>query len=373
MRMIQVFMPPTPLPDYGDVLVAAFSSVAIYNALEVYIWIWHMFKKKKGMYYWSMHSAALGIIIHTIFQVTSTYNKIPALPSTLFTILGYYMMNVSPLFVLYSRLHIMSLNFRRIRWIFFTIVGISSALIVPSIIITICAVCNVPGFLAALHIYLGIQIASFTITELFLSGFFIWTSYQSLQPILAVKGKQGRKFMISIFVVYLIIVVLLISLLGFLVLEYLRYYFISITLNPFICSVKLKFEFTIITLLQEFMHSSPTDASGWSEVMPLEASHNSFSSYGNTSTMKQRSPSDSSAHHEYVSGFKHTHAPDYHNASGLGYSRKLDLEHGDGFDQYAIEEERIYQQAALEGSVVQLPSPSKIKSWEQMYLGPERI
>lgn len=362
--MLQVFMPPTPLPSYADLLIVAFSSIAIYNALEIYIWIWHMFKKQKGLYYWSMHTAVMGILVHTVFQVTSTYNKVPPMPSSLFTILGYYMMSVSPLFVLYSRLHIMSLNFRRIRWIFFFIVGISCVLIVPSLIITVCAVCNVPGFLKALHVYLGLQIACFTLTELALSSFFIWTAYHTLQPILAVKGKQGRKFITSIFVIYLFVVVLLISLLVFLIFEYLRYYFISITLNPFVCSVKLKFEFTIITLLQEFMHLSPTGAGGWSDVMPLENSHNSFSSYGNMSTMKQRSPSDSSGHREYVPDLESQHA------AGLGYKRASDA---NGFDQYAIEEEQIYQQAALQGSVVQLPSPSKVRPWEQMYLGPERI
>lgn len=338
MGMVQVFMPPTPLPKYGEVVVVTFSSIAIYNCLEIYLWAFYAFKRRQGLYFWSLQAATLGILMHTIFQLTSTYNRIPPMPSSMLTVLGYYLMSVSPLFVLYSRLHIISLDSRKIRWIFFLIIGISSMLIVPSIIITVGAVCDVPGFVRALHIYLGIQITGFAVTEMVLSGLFVWTAFYNLHPIAAMKGEQGRSFLTHLITIYIAIVILLLSLLVFLVFEYLDYYFISITLNPFVCSVKLKFEFTIITLLQELMHSSPNS---WSDLMPLEASHGSFST-GCRSTMKQRTPSDTSAH-------------------------------GHGFDQYAIEQEQIYQQAALRGSIVQLPSPPKIRSWEQMYLGPERF
>lgn len=352
MGMIQVFMPPQPLPPFGDVLVVTFSSIAIYNGLETYFWIFHVFKEPRGLYFWSMQTATLGILMHTIFQLTSTYDRMAPMPSSVITVLGYYLMTVSPLFVLYSRLHIISLNFRKIRWIFYFIVGISSVLFVPAITITVGAVYGVPGFIKALPIYLGIQITAFTVTEIVLSGIFVWTSFQSLQPIIAVKGKQGRNFLKSMVVIYIMVVILLLSLLVFLVFEYLHFYFISITFNPFVCSLKLKLEFTIITLLQQFMHSSPQ---GWTDLMPLETSHKSFSSSGHRSTMKQRSPSDTSDSNAYP--------PDFEIGRG----------HGNGFDQYAIEQERAYQQAALRGSVVQLPSPPKIRSWEDMYLGPERI
>ena len=86
-----------PTTEAGLCLMVAFFAVAGYNALEIFFSIFEIFKRRRGLYFWSMLAATLGIPLNVTFSITSIFTLIPVIPSVIGYLLGYYLMSVFPL------------------------------------------------------------------------------------------------------------------------------------------------------------------------------------------------------------------------------------------------------------------------------------
>lgn len=128
-------MIPYDLPVYMS--IAAFTAVAWYNITELNVSIYMTFKRKRGLYFWSLVISSWGIMFHSVgfllklFQLTTN----DYLSCTIITI-GWWAMVTGQAFVLYSRLHLVVKEERLLRAVLFMIIWNGITLHIPTTIMT---------------------------------------------------------------------------------------------------------------------------------------------------------------------------------------------------------------------------------------------
>lgn len=180
-----------PTSDTELSVLVAFFPIACYNALEIFVSIFHIFKRRHGLYFWSMQAATWGIPINVAFGITSIFTLIPIVPSTIGYLIGYYLMNISPLIVLYSRLHLVVAEVRKVRWILYIIIALSSIFVISTTVFLFGDVAALPHFGRYETISSRVVLTCFCVMEVFLSGIYIREAVVNLKPVLAVNGQEG--------------------------------------------------------------------------------------------------------------------------------------------------------------------------------------
>lgn len=253
MGIDRVLLRPTDISHTDLALMVAFFSIACYNVLEIFVWIFDTFKHPRSLYFWSMQTGSWGIIIYTIFLITGTFGYISKIPAGVCIMIGYYSMLISPLFVLYSRLHLVVTDARKIRWVLYLIVTMSCILVVLATILFFGALQDLPHFAGSVSPCSTAILTCFCVVELFLSGVYIVEAFRGLKPVFAVKGREGRKMLVHLIIVYICVIILIGTLLA---LDYAHFNFVLMSYNPFVYSIKLKLEFGILTRLVNLIQSS---------------------------------------------------------------------------------------------------------------------
>jgi hypothetical protein len=117
--------------------IGAFTAIAWYNVLVLNVMIWTTFKKYTGLYFWSLLISSWGIAVYSLaflmkfFQVwTNDY------VSVTFITIGWYAMVTGQSFVLYSRLHLVVYDRRKIRWVLYMIIIDVFLFHVPTTVLT---------------------------------------------------------------------------------------------------------------------------------------------------------------------------------------------------------------------------------------------
>jgi hypothetical protein len=85
-------------------VIAGFFAVAVYNTFEITICLFSIFRKRRGLYFWSILVATLGILVHSIAVLLRFFALAPNLLMCVFTVLGWWAMVTGQSVVLYSRL-----------------------------------------------------------------------------------------------------------------------------------------------------------------------------------------------------------------------------------------------------------------------------
>ena len=90
------------------VIITLFDSLAIWNALEVFVLVFMTFKSYRGTYFWSLLAAAFGIIPHAISNIIHNLQivngKAAVEGAVTMAIVGWWFTVTGELFVLWSRL-----------------------------------------------------------------------------------------------------------------------------------------------------------------------------------------------------------------------------------------------------------------------------
>jgi hypothetical protein len=103
--------------------VSAFTAVAWYNVVELNVMIWMTFRRHSGLYFYSLLASSWGIFIYALaflmkfFQVWQNDYVSVALITV-----GWYAMVTGQSLVLYSRLHLVVRDIRKIRWVLYMII-----------------------------------------------------------------------------------------------------------------------------------------------------------------------------------------------------------------------------------------------------------
>jgi hypothetical protein len=115
-----VFLNSDGTSSNGRILAAvgAFSGVALLCNIELWVLIFIKFRKRKGLYFWSILFASIGAFLYNINVILAYFITAPV-PSWAFIVtgsLGYLIYVPSEYAVLYSRLHLLSTSTRVLRW-----------------------------------------------------------------------------------------------------------------------------------------------------------------------------------------------------------------------------------------------------------------
>jgi hypothetical protein len=237
------------LPIY--MTIVAFSTIALYNVIELSVIIFATFKRRKGLYFWSFIVATWGIVPHTVgfilkfFAVTLVW-----WPPVLIVGVGWFAMVTGQSMVLYSRLHLVAQNEKLLRWVLYLIIFDAIVVGIPDM--TLAFLTNRPDadpfIVNFFSTYDKVQVGIFFVQELIISGLYIYETVRLLGP----PGGQNPfgKLLRYTILVNVLVLVMDITLLGT---EYSGYYEIQTTYKPAIYSIKLKMEFSILNRLTKIV------------------------------------------------------------------------------------------------------------------------
>jgi hypothetical protein len=98
-------------------VIAGFLTLSVYISLEIYVFIYYAFRRHQGLYFWSMLSANSGIPLLSISGLLRHFELAPSAPMTIPIMIGWWLMVSGQALALYSRLHLVMHDPRKLRWV----------------------------------------------------------------------------------------------------------------------------------------------------------------------------------------------------------------------------------------------------------------
>lgn len=234
-------------------VIAGFFAISCFNVIEIIVFIFNTFKRRNGLYFWSMLVASVGIPVHAVAVLLRYFQLAPNFPMCVVTVLGWYAMVTGQAVVLYSRLHLVVGDNRKIRWVLIMIITNVCILHFPVTVLFLGSNLGGENLLKPFIIYEKIQLTGFCIQEFIISGLYIWETIHALKPVLMMKGPNERKVIRYLILINILIVLLDISLL---ITEYTNNFDIQTTYKTAVYSIKLKMEFNILNQLLDVLQGS---------------------------------------------------------------------------------------------------------------------
>ncbi|KAL7941559.1 hypothetical protein V8C42DRAFT_178227 [Trichoderma barbatum] len=232
-------------------IIIVFLSLALYNVLELLCIIWGTFKRYAGLYFWSFLMATVGIALSCIGFCIKYFgpDSLGYFSCTL-SLMGWVFMVTGQSLVLWSRLHLVLRNQRRLKIILYIIIFngvVCHGMVIP---LVYGSFSNHPEiFHQPYKITERIEIIVFFLQEMMLSGLYIYETVKLLR----LGGSLGNRRSSRRLLKNLILVNILVMLLDITIvcLEFAGLYDYQISYKPFAYSVKLKLEFTVLNRLVE--------------------------------------------------------------------------------------------------------------------------
>lgn len=229
--------------------MAGFLAISLYNVLELMVIILTTFKQRSGLYFWSFIVSTLGIAPHAAGFVLKFFGVMSPsgwwLPVTLVAI-GFPAMVTGQSMVLYSRLHLVVRDPRRLRLVLYMVIFDGVVMSIPLIVLAYGSNSPNPApFLSIFTIWDKVQIAVFAVQEIIISVLYIYETSRLLN--LSPTSNQAlRKMLIHLLAVNAVVLIFDITLLG---VQYSNNYEIQTTYKGAAYSVKLKLEFSVLNNL----------------------------------------------------------------------------------------------------------------------------
>ena len=228
-------------------VIAGFFAISCVNVIEIVVHIFNIFKRRQGLFFWSMLVASLGIAVHAVAVLLRFFKLAPDFAMCVVIIIGWYSMVTGQAVVLYSRLHLVVRDDRKSYWVLVMIITNVCILHFPVTVLFLGSNAGNPKpFLKPFIIYEKIQLTGFCIQEFIISGLYIWEAMHALKPVLAIKRPKQRNVIRNLVLINLLVVFLDISLL---ITEYTNHFDIQTTYKTAVYSIKLKMEFNILNQL----------------------------------------------------------------------------------------------------------------------------
>ncbi|KAJ5469267.1 hypothetical protein N7539_008885 [Penicillium diatomitis] len=240
-------------------LMIVFSSIALYNALELIILLFLTFQSYSGLYFWTMFiSTVFGVIPHSVGYILEFFALAPLWLSLVISTIGFYAMVPGQSVVLYSRLHLVVQSRRVLRFVMWLIIIDSILLLVPTTVLTFSTafVRTIP-YIRGYNVMERLQLAWFCAQEFVISGVYIVETVRLLR-LMPNKDHRRTKIMYELLTINAVIILLDVALL---LVEYIGYYSLQTTLKPLVYSIKLKLEFAVLgklVSLVQTQRSQPT-------------------------------------------------------------------------------------------------------------------
>ncbi|CAG8369060.1 unnamed protein product [Penicillium salamii] len=235
------------------VAVIIIISLALYNAIELSVLIPFSFKTFRSLYFWALLvSSTLGLIPTSLGTSFQYFDLVPLWLSLVLSNIGFVCMVPTQSVVLYSRLHLISQNFRLLTIIKWVIIVDSIILLIPTITMNFGSEYFprspwVHGF----SIVERAQITWFSVQEILISSVYIWETVRLIK-ISPEEDKKRHKILWELIGINIVAIVMDLTLLT---LEFLGYYFTQIILKALVYSIKLKMEFVVLGMLLTIVRS----------------------------------------------------------------------------------------------------------------------
>jgi hypothetical protein len=248
------------------IVVTVFMSLALYNVLELIFIIFTKFKKRRGLYFWSMLVTTIGISSNAVGYLLKFLHPGDGIASRLtyvsLVMVGWSTMVTGQSVVLYSRLHLLLHNRRKLRLILGMIIFDAIVCHIPvSVLFYSVNSANAVPFVTPYSVFEEVQLTVFFVQECVISFTYIQESWKSLQARqLAFEPNSrdidGRKIMYWLILINVIIILLDISILA---LVFSGFYYLQTSWKTLVYSVKLKLEFRILNKLIEIVKARNPD------------------------------------------------------------------------------------------------------------------
>lgn len=236
-------------------IILVFISAALYNFLELNALILSTFKRPKGLYFYSFLVATWGIAFNAVgyllkhLALTSNAHLYATL-----ILIGWCTMITGQSVVLYSRLHLVMHNKKKLRAVLIMIITNAVWLHIPVIVLVYGSNSNNPKpFEKPYAIYEKLQLTVFVIQELIISGIYVWETTRMLRMERTIGNGGTLRVMNHLIYVNILVILLDFTILG---LEFANLYDIQTAWKPLVYSVKLKLEFSILNRLIELTRNA---------------------------------------------------------------------------------------------------------------------
>ncbi|KAH0556504.1 hypothetical protein GP486_005603 [Trichoglossum hirsutum] len=236
--------------------ISAFTGISWYNVLELNVIIWFTFKQRHGLYFYSLLAASWGIVFHQLGYILRFFGVSKNdYASEAIVNVGWYCMVTGQSFVLYSRLHLVVRDNRKVRWILYMIIIDFFIFHIPTSTLDFFCVYNVKKYYPYFNIMEKIQVTGFFLQEATISGLYIFETRKLLRPAKSFQKEKVRRVMRHLIYINILIILLDIVVL---VTEYAGLFQIQVTFKGAVYSVKLRLEFAILNELMVLAGSSHT-------------------------------------------------------------------------------------------------------------------
>ncbi|KAF9886159.1 hypothetical protein FE257_011984 [Aspergillus nanangensis] len=222
-------------PYKGDNLaikgvIIAFTTLAIYSALELIVIILSSFKIYRGLYFWSLFlSAGLGVIPDAIGLILKYFTLAPLRFAAILSTVGCT---------------------RILRFVLYMI--ITNAIIIggPQWVMTLGTLFStIPTFFALFNIWEKVQLSVFFVQEVIISSIFIVGAVRLLQ-LYPLRSQHRSALMYQLLCINVIIIVMDIAII---VLEFQQFFMVQTALKTFFYATKLKLEVAVLSKLAAFV------------------------------------------------------------------------------------------------------------------------
>jgi hypothetical protein len=238
------------LPYKTALIVIVFLALAVSHALEVIINIFRCFRSYRGVYFYSLIAASIGIVIHGLGYFIRNYDISTSAPLEITLACGGGMLMITgQSIVLWSRLHLISLG-KRDQWLLYMI--IADCIFVQGGATTLFAGSNSPNPGPWLKIYEKweiFQVTWFVFQECVISGLYIYRTFILMRSSAAFRGPDAKRIFNHLILVNVVIIALDVTIMAF---QYAGLYEIQTSWKTLAYAIKLKLEFDILNQLLDF-------------------------------------------------------------------------------------------------------------------------
>jgi hypothetical protein len=241
------------------IVVVVFSSLALYNAVELVILILFTFQRYLGLYFWTMLlSGVLGVIPHAVGYLMEFFALGPTWLGVAISTFGFYFMVPGQSVVLYSRLHLVVQNRKLLRFVLWLIIIDAIILLIPTTVLTFSTIyVRTRPIIIGYNVMERLQVAWFCAQEILISSIYIWETAKLLR-LRPEKNTRRTRVLYELLAINLIIIAMDVALL---VLEYRGLWFLQTTIKAAVYSIKLKLECGVLRKLVEIVQPHRQDTS----------------------------------------------------------------------------------------------------------------
>ncbi|KAF1834394.1 hypothetical protein BDW02DRAFT_569057 [Decorospora gaudefroyi] len=238
------------LPYKTALLVIVFLALAVSHAIEVFVKIFRTFRAYRGLYFYSLIAASVGIVIHGFGYFIRNYDISDSAPLEITMACGGGMLMITgQSIVLWSRLHLISPG-RRDRWLLYMI--IADCIIIQGGATTLFAGSNSSNPGPYLKIYPKweiFQVTWFVFQECLISGLYIYRTFILMRSSAVFRGPDAKRVFKHLIIVNVIVIALDVTILAF---QYAGLYEVQTSWKTLAYAIKLKLEFDILNKLVDF-------------------------------------------------------------------------------------------------------------------------